>query len=143
MVVYNTVEGGTYNPSIDLMQKAGIVSISSTQGVGYATGAGGAVTQLTNKSTGVTLNTMCGTITMNNANLATVTPVSFTVTNSQVAATDVVLVNIKSGATANSYLVSVGVVATGSFSITLYNATGGTLGEAVVLNFAIVRGVAL
>jgi len=142
MVTYNTVEGGSYNPSVDLIQKAGIVSSSPSQGIGYTTGAGGAVTQTTSKSTGVTLNAMCGTITMNNANLATVTSVAFTLTNSYIAANDVVVVSIKSGATTNSYLVGVQAVAAGSCSINVYNLSGGTLGEALVLNFAVIRGVA-
>ncbi len=110
--------------------------------VGYTTGQGGAVTQATNKSTGVTLDKRTGTITMNNASLATNTKVAFTLTNSFIAATDIVLVSIKSGATANSYSVGVDSVGTGSCSISLWNTTGGSLGEAVVLSFVIIKGVA-
>lgn len=120
----------------------GFKSTSATAGVGYATGAGGAVTQATNKSTGVELNTVCGAITMNNANLNTATSVSFTLTNSAIAATDVVNVAIKSGATAGSYQIQVDAVAAGSCVITLRNHSGGTLGEAVVLNFAVIKAVA-
>jgi len=58
-----------------------------------------------------------------------------------IAATDVVLVSIKSGATANSYTVTVGAVGSGSCVIELRNTTGGSLGEAVVLNFAVIKGV--
>jgi hypothetical protein len=47
-----------------------LTSISSTGGIGYATGAGGPVTQLTSKSTGVTLGKVAGQITMNGAALA-------------------------------------------------------------------------
>ena len=39
----------------------------ATTGIGYATGAGGGVTQSTNKATTVVLNKMCGQITMNAA----------------------------------------------------------------------------
>jgi hypothetical protein len=46
-----------------------ILSTSASAGVGYATGAGGVVTQLTDKSTAVTLNAICGTITMDAATL--------------------------------------------------------------------------
>ena len=114
---------------------------AATEGVGYATGAGGTVTQATSKSTGVTLNKTCGQITMNNAALLPQTAVAFTVTNSLVASTDVVIVNIDSVGTSGAYLVSVGAVGAGSFEITLYNATLGALGEAVVLNFAVVKAV--
>jgi hypothetical protein len=123
--------------------KAAAKSDSATAGIGYATGAGGAETQLTSKSTGVTLDKICGTITMNNAQLNRDTAVSFTLTNSTIAATDVVVVNIKSGATANAYNVGVTAVAAGSCRIQLHNLLGGTdLSEAVVLSFAVIKAVA-
>jgi hypothetical protein len=120
-----------------------ILSTSASAGVGYATGAGGVVTQLTDKSTAVTLNAICGTITINAATLAHQTPVAFTLTNSAIAATDVVAVSVKSGGTAGAYLVSAGAVAAGSCSITLFNCqTAGNLSEAVVLSFAVIKAVA-
>jgi hypothetical protein len=120
-----------------------IRSTSASAGVGYATGAGGVVTQLTDKSTAVTLNAICGTITMDAATLAHQTPVAFTLTNSAIAATDVVAVSVKSGGTAGAYLVSAGAVAAGSCSITLFNCqTAGNLSEAVVLSFAVIKAVA-
>jgi hypothetical protein len=120
-----------------------IRSTSASGGVGYATGAGGAETQLTSKATGVTLDKICGTITMHNATLAHQTPVAFTLTNSAIEATDVVAVCVKSGGTAGAYLVSAGAVAAGSCSITLFNCqTSGNLSEAVVLSFAVIKAVA-
>jgi hypothetical protein len=120
-----------------------IRSTSASAGVGYATGAGGVVTQLTDKSTAVTLNAICGTITMDAATLAHQSPVAFTLTNSAIAATDVVVVSVKSGGTAGAYLVSAGAVAAGSCSITLFNCqTSGNLSEAVVLSFAVIKAVA-
>lgn len=119
-----------------------IVSNNATAGVGYATGAGGTVTQTTSKSTGVTLNKVSGTITMNNAALAAGTTVGFTLTNSAIAATDVVLVAIKSGATASSYQAQVAATAAGSCVVELRNASGGPLSEAVALNFVVIKGVA-
>ncbi|HYB97509.1 MAG TPA: hypothetical protein VEC57_00050 [Candidatus Limnocylindrales bacterium] len=116
--------------------------LASSNGIGYVSGTGGAVTQATSKSTGVTINKPCGTITMNNAALNAGTSVGFTVTNSVVAATDVVTVNIKSGATADSYTVTVDAVAAGSFRISLRNYTGGNLSEAVVLSFGLIKAVA-
>jgi hypothetical protein len=120
-----------------------VKSTSASGGVGYATGAGGVVTQATSKSTGVTLNKVCGTITMDSATLAHQTPVAFTLTNSAIEATDVVAVCVKSGGTAGAYLVSAGAVAAGSCSITLFNCqTSGNLSEAVVLSFAVIKAVA-
>lgn len=133
-----TLKGGTQN----IIAAAALTSASASGGVGYSTGAGGTVTQATSKSTGVTLNTTTGQITMNNANLAGQTEVSFTLTDSAIAATDVVLVTIASGATANSYVVGVAATASGSCVIQLGNVTlATTLGEAIVLNFVVIKGV--
>jgi hypothetical protein len=110
---------------------------------GYATGVGGAVTQLTSKSTGVTLNKVCGQITMNNATLNRSSSAIFTLTNSFIAATDVVVVNIASGATPGAYTLTVEVVAAGSCNISLRNLLSGSdLSEALVLNFAVIKAVA-
>lgn len=117
-------------------------SSGANTGVGYATGAGGAVTQLTSKSTAVTLNTMCGAITMNNATLNRETAVSFTLNNTSISSGDAVIVNIKSGATANAYNVGVTAVATNSCRIQLHNILSGTdLSEAVVITFAVIKAV--
>ena len=117
-------------------------SVASTGAIGYATGAGGAVTQETSKATGVTLSKICGAITTHAAALAAAAEVSFTVTNTLVAATDVVVVCIKSGATAEAYFVMVDAVAAGSFRISLGNVSAGTLSEAIVINFAVIKAVA-
>lgn len=100
---------------------------------------GGSVTQATSKSTGVQLDRLAGQITMNAASLAATTSVSFTLTNDQIDANDVVIANIGSGATANSYSVDVDAVAAGSCRIQLRNVTAGALAEAVVINFAVLR----
>ena len=119
-----------------------IKSTSATAGVGYATGAGGAVLQEGSKSAGVILNKVCGTITMNNAALLNATTVAFTLTNSTIAATDVVVISEKSGGTSGAYSIHVGAVANGSCSIEVRNQSGGPLSEALVLNFAVIKAVA-
>jgi hypothetical protein len=107
---------------------------------GYARG-GGSVTQANSsgKATGVELNTPCGQITMDDDALAADTAVAFTLTNSQIAPQDVVAVSIKSGATAGAYAVSTLDIASGSVKIVLRNLTAGSLSEAVVLNFVIIK----
>ena len=52
---------------------------------------GGTVTQATNKTTGVTLNTESGQITMDDAALGAAAEASITVTNDKIAATHVVV----------------------------------------------------
>jgi hypothetical protein len=116
-------------------------TVTATTSMGYPTGTGGTVTQATDKSTGVTLDKVSGQITMNGATLNRNTGVTFTLTNSFIAATDVVIVNIASGATANAYTATVDAVAAGSCNIHLHNHTTGTdLSEAVVLNFVVIKG---
>ena len=98
-----------------------------------------AVTQATNKSTAVVLNGRCGVITMNNASLAAATSVSFTVTNDAIGMTDIPVVALASGGTAGSYLVTIGAVAAGSCVVHVRNLTAGALGEALVLNFGVLK----
>ena len=103
---------------------------------GYATG--GAVTQATSKATGVTLNTPSGQITMNGASLAADTTVSFTLTNSEIAATDVLILNHASGGTAGAYTLNAQCGA-GSALINVRNVTAGALAQAIGLRFAVVK----
>lgn len=105
---------------------------------GYAAGSGGAITQGTSRTTGVTLDKVSGAITLFTA-AGSATAASFTVTNSTVAATDTISLSVKSGT--NKYLVFVTTVAAGSFEIT-FNTTGGTSSDAPVINFNVIRGVA-
>lgn len=112
---------------------------NATGSLGYATGAGGAITQITSRTTGVTLNKLTGAITLFAA-AGSATAASFTVTNSTVAATDTIVVSCKSSTT-NKYLVFVTAVAAGSFELT-FNTTGGTTSDSPVFNFAVLKAVA-
>lgn len=115
----------------------GVIASTGTAGVGYATGAGGAVTQATNRTTGVTLNKTAGAITLFSA-AGSGTAATFTVTNSTVAATDVIILNQKSGT--DLYDLMVTAVAASSFNIT-FRTTGGTTTETPVFNFAVIKAV--
>jgi hypothetical protein len=112
--------------------------------IGYSTAAQGTVTQLTDKSTGVTLNKSVGRITMNNAALAGATAVSFVLTNSVISTNDTMIVNIGSNTTGSAlgaYTTYVSYLAAGSALITLRNLTAATsYSEAVVINYAIIHG---
>ena len=103
---------------------------------------GGSVTQATNKTTGGTLNTESGVITMNNAALGAAAEATFEVTNDKVAAADIPTLAIASVGTAGSYIAGVSAVAAGSFKITITNVSGGSLSEAVVINFKVDKGSA-
>ena len=135
---FTTTDGGTTVTVYDLNRP---LLGSAGSAVGYSTGTGGTVTQATNKSTGVTLNKRCGQITMNNAALSAAAEVSFTFTNSTIAATDVVVTAISSGATAGAYNTHVDAIAAGSCRISITNFSAGPLSEAIVLNFAVIKAV--
>ena len=114
--------------------------ISSTGKHGYATGAGGTVTQATSKATGVTLSKSTGQITLNNAALASDTTVSFTLTNTVIEAGDILIMNHISAGTAGSYLLNAQSAA-GTASINVRNITAGSLSEAIVIAFAVIKAV--
>ena len=115
--------------------------VTTTTGLGFYTGAGGTVTQATSKSTPFTLEKMCGQITTSNASLSGNTAVSATWTNSKIAATDVVIINHKSGGTLGSYIFNVACLA-GTATLTIRNIEHtGSLSEALVLNFVVIKGV--
>ena len=113
--------------------------VLSGEQLGYTTDAQGTVTQATSKSTGVTLNKSAGQITMNNAALGATTNVTFTLTNSFISANDILILNVGSGATAGAYNCWVSGLSAGAATITLRNISGGSLSEAVVINFALIH----
>ena len=116
------------------------VDIYASDEIGYAAAAQSTVTQLTDKSTGVTINASAGRITMNNATLNATTNVAFTMTNSKISANDVVIVNVAGGVASNvTYNCWVSGHTAGSCAFVLRNISAGSLSEAVVLNFAIIH----
>lgn len=129
-----------------LATTAGITSSGPTgAGIGYATGAGGAVTQATNRTTAVTLSKLAGQITTNNASLAAEAAAAFTVTNTAVAIGDVVVVSQQSGSNGGNTNVYVSTVAAGSFQITVANnnaAAGTAETGAIIINYAVIKSVA-
>jgi hypothetical protein len=117
--------------------------VTTTTGLGFYTGAGGMVTQGngSGKATAFTLDKMCGEITTDVASLAHQTVVSATWTNNKIAATDVVIINHKSGGTVGVYTFN---VSCGAGTATLYirnNQTTGSLSEILVLSFVVIKGV--
>jgi hypothetical protein len=115
-----------------------ITSSGATAGVGYRTGAGGTVSQSTSKSTAVTLNRVCGEITMNGAQLNGDSTVSFTLNNTAVANTDVIIVNQVGGGNIGEYAFN-GSCGAGSAEISVHNMTDVNRSDAIVLRFVVVK----
>ena len=145
-----TPVGSTANSRVDVatvttangVSATRLTSSNPTGGIGYIAGAGGTVTQLTSKATGVTLNKVSGEITTSNSNLNGDATVSFTLTNSAIANTDVMIINHVSGGTVGRYVFNAACNA-GSADITIRNITaggGGNEGAALVLRYVVIKG---
>ncbi len=139
---FKTISGAPY---FDTAMAATGVSVGGApvlsvdaKSFGYATGKGGAVTQTTSKSTGVTLNASCGQITLNNAALGPGAYVFFTLTNNKINAGDMVLIQHYSDGALGAYGFAV-TTAAGSASITIRNLTNGSLSDAIVIQFAVIK----
>lgn len=127
-----TSDGGTVQEAVD---RIGTFA-------GYDTGVGGAVAQATSKTTAVTINALCGQITLHIATLASGAVVSFDVNNSYVDVNDVVVLNARGGsfATGQSYEYRVDYVQEDLFRVFFKNISASPLAEAVSLNFAVIKG---
>lgn len=136
-------ETRTFTGPIQFSSSVALKGTSAT--LGFGTTAGAAVTQATNRATGVTINAPCGQITTNNASLAAEVAASFVVTNSTVAIGDVVLCCQQSGAVGLLTTIEVIAVAAGSFTVAVMNnnAAGGTAETgAIIINFIVLKAVA-
>lgn len=99
-----------------------------------------AVTQATSITTGVTCNALSGVITTVSQTVAAAAEAEFTVTNSEVAATDVVVACIKTHTSAGTFAVDVSTVAAGSFKLRLTNLHASAAGDNVlVINFVVLK----
>lgn len=130
-----------------LSATGGVRSSSASVPIGYATGAGGAVTQITSRATGVTMvpnPCTSGTITTDTTSLAGLAAADFIVTNSAVAIGDVVLCSIQSGSNGGNTDVTCATVTNGTFTLRVSNhnaAAGAAETGALLINFIIVKAV--
>jgi hypothetical protein len=109
---------------------------------GYAQG-GGVVAQETSKSTGVTLNALCGQLTTHDESLAAGVAVSFTFTNDRIAPSDLLLLSIADAATPGAYLLSTSQISNGAATVSLRNLGSSTLSESIRLNFLVLKSTLL
>lgn len=118
----------------------GAITSNGTAGIGYATGAGGLVTQATSKATAFTLSKVTGTITFASDALASQTTVSATWTNTTIGATDLIVFTQISGGTLGAYEIAC-TCASGKATIYLRNTSAESLSEAPVFRYAIIKSV--
>lgn len=139
-------DGTDANININIVPKGtGEVLVSGK--MGHPTGMGGAVTQLTSRTTGVTLNKVTGEITLFAASITGHEADEFTLTNSFIAANDVIMLTIKSGCavgTRKYYKVNVVSVSAGSCIISIGNIDNATIPatgtDSPVVQFIVLKG---
>lgn len=112
----------------------------ASAGVGYGTGAGSTIAQNTNRTTPVTINAPCGTITLFNTTATAGQVTTFTVNNTIVDPTDVVTVSVKTAT--GIHMVHVTSTTTDAFTVSVYTPNAVAIAEAPVLNFAVIKSVA-
>ena len=146
----NPNPGGVFDPSRGIDTPGSVSALGTitaygvSGGIGYSSGGtGSTVTQATNRTTAVTINTPTGAITTNTASLAAEAAAAFTVNCSAVAITDVVVVSQRSGSNGGATDVYVSLTAAGSFTITVMNnnvASGTAETGAIIINYAVIKG---
>jgi hypothetical protein len=99
---------------------------------------GDTVTQATDKQTAFTLNEITGRIIFAGGALAAFTASSSTWTNSWIGSYDVVAFNQNSG-TIGKYAINA-ICSAGQAQLIIYNASNGSLTEAVAVSFVVIKG---
>jgi hypothetical protein len=129
----------TIASSGNLTSGHGIYS-TGTAGIGYATGAGGTGSQTSAKTDTVTINKPTGEITTANSALVAGDSATFTLSNTTIVAGDHVIVSHVSGGTLGAYNICA-IAAANSATITIRNITVGSLTEAPVIKFTVIKSV--
>jgi hypothetical protein len=125
--------------SNNALQTTGLI-ITTGNGIGYAAGAGGLVTQATSRTTGVTLNKPSGQITLFSQAMANTTANTFVFTNSTIGANDFIMFNHWSGGTIGNYVIASN-TGVGIANVTI-RAINTVVAEAPVLQYVVIKGAA-
>lgn len=131
---------GTISGTLVMQSSTSTQLFTNSNGLGYGGGSGGTVTQLTSKSTAVTLNKPCGQITMNNAALAAGDSVTFQLVNSSISVYDTLVCNLLGISYLSSYSITCVGTGNGYAYFTLKNNTGSSISHAVQFGFSVVKG---
>ena len=128
----------TWTNAMTLDASGNLLLKSGTGALGYGAGAGGVVTQLTSKSTSVTLNKPCGRIIMNNSALAIGASAYFVVNNSLFGSYDIVKLTGKSWS--SRYRIEDTNNSTGQFCIMVTNISDYSQSDPIEIDFTIIKG---
>jgi len=148
-VCLKTYTGGTATAGLTVSSEGQNVSVDTGNLVitqaskGIIHSGSGTVTQATDHTTGVTMNTTSGVIQLAAVALAAATNAEFTVTNSTVQADSVILITMQDENTVNNAQLSCAIhtVVGGSFKVSIFNAasTGATSTTASKIHFLVIN----
>ena len=134
---FSVSNGSSRYSAMTLDTSGNLLLTSGTGALGYGTGAGGTVTQLTSKSTAVTLNKQNGTIITSNSVVAANTEVGFVFNNSLLSDRDNILITPSYFTDSYSIKVRLG---TGLAVVFIKNISGGSLSDVLTIKFAVIKG---
>jgi|TARA_B110000908_G_scaffold101272_1_gene119411 hypothetical protein len=148
-VCLKTYTGGTATAGLTVSSEGQNVTVDTGNLVitqaskGIIHSGSGTVTQATDHTTGVTMNTTSGVIQLAAVALAAATNAEFTVTNSTVQADSVILITMQDENTVNNAQLSCAIhtVVGGSFKVSIFNAaaTGATSTTASKIHFLVIN----
>lgn len=116
-------------------------TVATTQLSYSGAGTGGTVTQLTSRTTGVTLSTITGTITLFTTTAAASSTTAFTLTNTKIAATDQIVITHQSGGTMGLYFCTATPAAGSATIYVRHVGTATSASEAPILKFTVIKSV--
>ena len=144
-----TYTGGTATAGLTVSSEGQNVTVNTGNLIitgadkGIIHSGSGTVTQATDHTTGVTMNTTSGVIQLAAVALAAATNAEFTVTNSTVQADSVILITMQDENTVDNAQLSCAIhtVAGGSFKVSIFNAaaTGATSTTASKIHFLVIN----
>jgi len=144
-----TYTGGTATAGLTIASEGQDVTVNTgnlvitgaTKGITYTNR--GTVTQSENHSVGVTINSTAGIITLAAVALGAAQNAEFTVTNSTVTATSIIMLTVQDENTTNNAQLTAAThtIASGSFKISIFNpaATGATSTTASKIHFLVIN----
>lgn len=129
---------GTSTPTAKLEVFGGIASTNPTLGIGYGTGAGGSITQITSRVTPVTIDKICGSIILfTDVGIPSYT--SFVVNNTTIEISDTIIVTTLGGS--NDYFAHANKIVAGTSFIINFVSVSGVASDTPTFNFTIIKSV--
>jgi hypothetical protein len=136
-VLGSSISGSAASVTTSATVTGAVSSSSTSDGIGYATGAGGSVTQLTSATTNVTLDKICGSVVWFGGTFTGGINYSFLINNTSCTVDDIVIGNTGVISAPSSFIFTAGA---GIIGVTFYAGSTGSF-PSRTLRFAIIKSV--